>query len=214
MSSPSASSPCSRPPARSFPLPMARYDALLATTTVGHRRLYLARPGDRAGGAGGPVPPVGLVLELFKVSAVRGRTRNTPGPRSPACRSTPASCTPPWGATSARPSAGSTCASTASRGSRRRPGHRRLRQLLHPPLAARPALGERRVRRGSLALPGGLHRGPVRYAMPLSLSFLLTGSFLWLAETSQPCSAPGAIPTRRRPGTPCTSASWAPGRCW
>ncbi len=56
--------------------------------------------------------------------------------------------------------------------------------------------------------------GPARYRMPLALSFILIGVFLWVAENAATSWAPGSTRTRPSPGSRCTRPRSARGPCW
>ena len=68
-----------------------------------------------------------------------------------------------------------------------RGGGRHLRQLLHPPLHRRPAPAAGRSWDSGVLRRCQVHFtvGDARYRMPLALSFLLIGFFLWLAENAR-----------------------------
>ena len=56
--------------------------------------------------------------------------------------------------------------------------------------------------------------GDDRYWMPLPLSFVLIGLFLWIAENIATTSVHGSTPARKPAGSSSTSASSVRGPCW
>ena len=103
---------------RVVPLPVARYDALLGYAVVLTVVFYVVRLETRREVAVIlAFHLIGLALELFKVRVGSWAYPEDAWSKVGACPCTPGSCTPPSAPTSARPSAASTCAWTASRGS-------------------------------------------------------------------------------------------------